>query len=182
MPESINSKHMNRIFPFEFYSELNEQLRGYVLTNPAFLLNTKEPLTQERRKELFAKSRTEEIFTRINQNNILEVEPFGELLHLELCAQEEYVEQLLGSPTERSQVPLSILVGQLYDSSDQPVFSKEVTDETISQIPEVLWDDPNLLLAVVSFSQTETTIGVIQIPKHLEASLFEHVECDDQKA
>lgn len=173
MPEHIQTEHMNRMFPFEFFDEINENIKDYTLTNPAFLAHLKEPLTKDRRAELFGQSRTEAILAEINRNNILEVEPFGELLHLELCAKTEYADKLMGTATERSQVPISILVGQLYDSAELPVFSKDVTIETIEQIPEVLYDDPNLLLAVVEFGQTETTIGIIQMPGFLEKKLFE---------
>lgn len=176
MPETIKSEHMNRMFPFEFYDELNEALAGYTLTNPAFLLHKKQALPVETRRKLFAQSRTEEVLIRLNQNNILEAEPFGELLHLELCTKDEYVDQMLATQTKRSQVPLSILVGQLYDSSGAPVFSKDVTDESIQQIPEILWDDPNLLLGIVEYGETETTVGVIRMPKSIEAKMFEPVD------
>lgn len=181
MPETIKSEHMNRMFPFEFYDELNEALTGYTLTNPAFLLHRTKGLSIETRQNLFAKSRTDEVLTRLNRNNILEAEPFGELLHLELCTKNEYVDQMLGTQTQRSQVPLSILVGQLYDSSGAPVFSKDVSEDSIKQIPEVLWDDPNLLLGIIEYGETETTVGVIHMPKALEAKLFESVntESDD---
>lgn len=176
MPETIKSTHMNRMFPFEFYDELNEALTGYTLSNPAFLLHKKKELPVGTRQELFAKTRTEEVLQRLNQHNILEAEPFGELLHLELCTKDEYVDQMLGNQTERSQVPLSILVGQLYDSSGAPVFSKDVTEESIQQIPEILWDDPNLLLGIVEYGERETTVGVIRMPESLEAKLFESVD------
>lgn len=176
MPETIKSEHMNRMFPFEFYDELNEQLASYTLSNPAFLLHKKKELPTEKRREVFAHTRTEEVLERLNQHNILEAEPFGELLHLELCTKNEYVDQMLGNQTERSQVPLSILVGQLYDSSGAPVFSKDVTEETVAKIPEVLWDDPNLLLGIIEYGETETTVGIIRMPASVEARLFEPID------
>lgn len=176
MPETIKSEHMNRMFPFEFYDELNEQLTEYTLSNPAFLIHRKKALPLEKRQELFVKTRTPEVLDKFTQDNIMQVEPFGELLHLELCGQNKYLNQMLGNQTERSQVPLSILVGQLYDSSGAPVFSKDVTEETVATIPEVLWDDPNLFLGIIEYGETETTVGVICMPESLEAKLFESVD------
>lgn len=176
MPEMIKSEHMNRMFPFEFYDELSETLTGYTLTNPAFLLHKKQALPIEKRRELFAKTRNEEVLSALNSQNILDAEPFGELLQLELCTKDEFVDQMINDRVGRSQIPLAILVGQLYDSSGAPVFSKDVTDESIRQIPEVLWDDPNLLLAVIEYGQDATNIGVIRMPKRMESTFFENVE------
>lgn len=179
MPKSIATRHMNRMFPFAFFDELSERLKDYTFYNPAFVLHKKMTLPKEKRKELYNAIRKQDIMQKMNEMNLIEVEPFGEVLTLELCFPTDKIDTVMYDNTNRSQMPLSILVAQLYDSSDQPVFSKDVTEETIERIPEVLWDDPNLMLAIVSFSNEDGTgaqIGVIKIPERMEAKFFEKAD------
>lgn len=176
MPKSIQTKHIKRMFPFDFYNELSEHLTDYVLHNPAFLLQDKIDVTKAKKEELFHNAREGNLLNTLNQNNLISVEPFGEVLTLEPCCKKEHVDMMIHSKEKRSKVPLSILVVQLYDSNNKPVFATDVTEDTIQQIPEVLWDDPNLLLAIISFDQQDSQVGVIRIPKQIERKLFEEVQ------
>lgn len=186
MPHSITTNHMNRIFPFEFFYELSEKIKNeYILNNPAFLPKNKLELTKEKQKEIWDKSRNEELIKTLHGQNILELDPFGEVLLLDLCCGVKDVSTLIGDSTEsddnkakKSQVPLSILICQLYDNNNLPIFAKDVQEKTISQIPEVLYDDPNLMISVISFDNEngEAQTGIISIPKEIEKKIFEDVK------
>lgn len=176
MPQNIEPKHVSRMFPFEFYDELSENLNDYVLANPAFMLRDQLNMDTAKRKQLYESSQSNDAVATLRQNNIIDVEPFGEMLTLDICYSKKHVQILLNEPDKRSQLPLSILVAQLYDSSNQPVFAHDVSDDTIARIPEVLWDDPNLLLAIIIFGESETQVGVLKIPERIEEKLFETVQ------
>lgn len=179
MPKYIKAEHVNRMFPFEFYDELSEHLKAYTPLNPAFILQDKLDGKTDR-KSLFEQSRKNKPMDTLSQNNLIQIEPFGEFLALEVCVPAEDKETTLKERDKRGQLPLSIIVAQLYDSSGAPVFATDVTEETIQQIPEVLWDDPNLLLGVLSFTQEEPRIAVIKIPKRVEDQFFESVDGNDK--
>lgn len=180
MPKHIKAAHVSRMFPFEFYNELSEQLTTFTLLNPAFILRDQLNGATEQRKKLFEQSRKNDAMTMLNQNNLLQVEPFGELLALEVCCPSEEKDSILQGRNNRSQSPLSIIVAQLYDSSGAPVFATDVAESSIAQIPEVLWDDPNLLLGVVSFNQEGPRVAVIKIPERIEKQILEPIQGDDQ--
>lgn len=182
MPKAIGKEHMKRMFPFEFFDELSKELKGYVFHNPAFLLRDKMKLTEEKCREVYQTTRDNEAMDSFFRQNIIEVEPFGEVLVLELCCAEKDVDTIIQNEIKRSQIPISMLVCQLYDSSGLPVFATDVTEETIAKIPEVLWDDPNLMLSIVSFANDNNTVtgeaqaGIIKIPKHVESKFFEPIK------
>lgn len=179
MPKSIKAEHVTRMFPFEFYNELSEHLKAFTLLNPAFILKDELNTTTEQRKALFEQARKNKPMDTLTQNNLIQVEPFGELLTLDVCCPAEDKETVLKERDKRDQLPLSIIVTQLYDSSDAPVFAKDVAEETIQQIPEVLWDDPNLFLGVLSFTQEEPRVAIIKIPKRIEKQVFESIPGND---
>lgn len=168
MPNRIKTADMKRMFPYAFYNELNDKLNAYTLNNPAFLVDT----SPDKKEALYHKTRPDELLDTINQQNILAVEPFGELLQLDLCLKTKDVPDML-DPKKRAGVPLQILVCQLYDSSGEPVFSESVTEETIEQIPEVLWDDPNLLLAILEYQEDGAEMAILQLPPHIQEKVFE---------
>ncbi|WP_145142153.1 hypothetical protein [Paenibacillus sp. Y412MC10] len=170
MPKNISTEHIDRMFPFEFYDELTPQLAGYIITNPAFFTHDHIQINENKKREIFAKHREEA--GKLNQMNILSVEPIGELLMLDACYTIDQKEAILKGGLQRSQVPISILTVQLYDSSNQPVFASDVTEETIARIPEVLWDEPNLLIAIVSLTEDGPNVGILKAPPHIE----QHIE------
>ena len=176
MPKNIKLEHVNRMFPFEFYNELSENLKEFVLLNPAFLLRDQMKISEEARKNLFQHARDNAPTQALTQNNIIEVEPFGELLTLEVCCPIDKKGAVIHDKEKRGQIPMCFIVAQLYDSSGAPVFAADVSEESIEQIPEVLWDDPNLMLGVVSFTEQDARVGAIRIPKRIEEKLFESVE------
>ncbi|MGC6586140.1 hypothetical protein ACPV3A_14380 [Paenibacillus sp. Dod16] len=179
MPKNINTDHIERMFPFEFYEELIPQLAGYTIMNPAFFSPDHIQIDENKKRGLFDKHRKE--MEKLNQLNILSVEPIGELLILDICYTNDQSEAILKGGLLRSQVPISILSVQLYDSSGQPVFASDVSEESIANIPEVLWDDPNLLIAIVSLSEEGPKIGILKAPPQIE-QLIEHQIFENEDA
>lgn len=177
MPKTIKLEDVERMFPFEFFDELSQQLKTYTLLNPVFLLQ--ETFTEDERRDKYYELKNSDAAKLLSKNNLIEVEPYGELLILETVIQTKDKKSYVEDSANRNQQPLSILVAQLYDSSDEAVFAKDVTNESLAQIPEVLWDDPNLLLAVISFEEKGAEIGVIKIPSRIEKRLFEEINTED---
>lgn len=179
MPESIKKEHLDRMFPFEFYDELTDNLLNLTVNNPAFINKTlgKKDTVEERRK-LYHEHLDEvsELMNEITKMNIVEVEPFGEVLLLNSVSSNDATFNRAMSDTERSQEPLIFLFVQLFDSADLPVFAKDVSDETIENIPEVLHDDPNLLIGVVTLRDDETVAGVLAIPDRIKNKMLEPVD------
>lgn len=178
MPKNINSEHINRMFPFEFYEEFNGMLAGYTIMNPAFLSHDHIQIDENKKREIFENHRKKT--GELNQMNILSVEPIGELLMLDACYTNDQTKAILKGGLQRSQVPMSILTVQLYDSSNQPVFASDVSEETIARIPEVLWDDPNLLIAIVSLTEEGPNLGMLKAPpyieQHIQRMVFENID------
>lgn len=173
------------MFPFEFFSELNDQLISYSMLNSAFFLGMHIKMDELKKRELFEKDRIKAQTIGLNENNILSVEPLGELLLLETCCTLQEKEAILKGGLQRSQVPLSILAVQLYDSSHLAVFASDVTDESIERIPEVLWDDPNLLIAIVTLGEEGANLSILKAPPSveqlLEQILHENTDLEMQK-
>lgn len=183
MPKSIKSEDKLRMFPFEFYEELSDNMTTHKLLNPAFMLkdnpnDNKSSITA--RKELFnapINDETLKLRQTLDTLNIQTIEPFNELLILEPCIKSENINTK--SKAEKSQQPLSVLVVQLYDSSQQPIFAQNVAQESINDIPEVLWDDPNLLIGIVSFEEDGASIAIIRIPEYIEKAHLEPINKDN---
>lgn len=177
MPNSIDAKDVARMFPYEFYDELSQVLRGFALINPAFLSDKVSPLEPDARKKLYEQTRKATgVHEQLMGTNILEVEPFGELLLLEAVCRDEDLRTFVYDQAKRSQIPMSTLAVQLYDSSRQPVFSKDVAAESIRFIPEVLYDDPNLLLGAVTFTEAGIQVAIFKAPPDIEARYLEVID------
>lgn len=177
MPKSISLEHINRMFPFQFYEELTSVVKEYIFLNPAIMAKEINPhIKKEEQKKLFDESRKNEQSKIIAKNNILTVEPIGEVLTLDLCYSKKEHEKRNSKENKLQQTPLSLIIVQLYDSTDQPVFSEDVSDETINKIPEVLWDDPNLFIGVVTFEQEGAKLAVLKIPQRIEDKIIEGKE------
>lgn len=173
MPKYINTDHMKRMFPFKFFDELNSQLKDYIIDNPAFIIHHDEPITDESRELIYNKEVQNDLVDILNQNNIMPVEPFGEVLILGNVIPISDVDKIIKNDKNKSQIPISILIVQLYDSSEKPVFATEVLGNTIEIIPEVLWDDPNLLISIITLGQDEPTTAIVKIPDYIENIILE---------
>lgn len=184
MPANIKTQYMSKMFPFRFFDELSEKMTDFIIQNPVFILGDRIRGTEKQREQYYHQSRKPDVINTMNAQNIIEVEPFGEVLILDVCIKKDDLPILENEPKKAKLLPLSMLVVQYYDSADMPVFSKDVTEDTIKAIPEILWDDPRLMIAVVTIGRTheqDSNVAVIKIPDTIENKILEPIEEDDIK-
>lgn len=182
MVKSITLENLKRMFPFEFFMELAPNLPEYVFMNPGLIMHKdlKINISEKERRQLFEAARISTHMQALQKNNIQPAEPLGDVLYLELVAtSDEFIESRQKTDVEKSQAPMSILIAQLYDSADLPVFSDDVSESTIQKIPEILYDDPNLMLGVLTFAEDGPKLGILKIPERIEKKLIEPVENKD---
>lgn len=143
MPISIPLRHIDRMFPYEFYAELYEALDDYVPFLETFVLKTiNESVPNE--KKLYEKEREElrPMFKDLSNNNIIHLtSDLQVLLNMPVIASVFAQDDLL--PLEQA-----YMFVQYYDKEQQPLFTQEQNIGLIRQIPEILWDDPNLLIGI----------------------------------
>lgn len=143
MPISIPLRHIDRMFPYEFYAELYEEIDLYVPFLETFALKTINGSIPNE-KELYEKEREElkPMFKDLSSNNIIHLAPSLQvLLNMPVIANVFIQDDLL--PLEQA-----YMFVQYYDNNQQPIFTQEQNIELIRQIPEILWDDPNLLIGI----------------------------------
>ena len=143
MPISIPLRHIDRMFPYEFYAELYEALDDYVPLLDTFTLKTINGSVPNE-KELYEKEREElrPMFKDLSNNNIIHLtSDLQVLLNMPVIASVFAQDDLL--PLEQA-----YMFVQYYDKEQQPLFTQEQNIGLIRQIPEILWDDPNLLIGI----------------------------------
>lgn len=143
MPISIPLRHIDRMFPYEFYAELYEALDDYVPLLDTFTLKTINGSVPNEKK-LYTKERTElkPTFKQLSNNNVIHIT--SELQALIIMP---VIAKIL---VHYQQAPLeqAYMFVQYYDKLQQPLFTQEQGIQLIRQIPEILWDDPNLLIGI----------------------------------
>lgn len=183
MPKNIETEHIDRMFPFEFFDELTPKMSEYVINNTVFLLKDRLVGTDAQRKQFYHQNQDTGAIDTLNKNNIIDVEPFGPVLILSTVVRTEDVDIILKGSKEKDQLPLTLLIAQYYDSTDQPVFATDVDESTIEKIPEILWDDPRLMLSVLTIGQTDddpSQVGIIKIPESIEAKILEDAPPEEE--
>lgn len=150
MPISIPLRHIDRMFPYEFYAELYEALDDYVPLLDTFTLKTINGSVPNE-KELYTKERTElkPTFKQLSNNNVIHITS-----ELQALIVMPVIAKIL---VHYQQAPLeqAYMFVQYYDKLQQPVFTQEQDIQLIRQIPEILWDDPNLLIGVYDPNQSD---------------------------
>lgn len=191
----IPARHIKRMFPFEFYYELSEKWKQWLPASAAFSANVlmeaegKTPITKEEQKLVFEDELKTKFssFEALYKNNLIDAQPYP-LLMLEPYVNKEEI-------ILKKKIPeLDFLVVQYFDSKQQPVFSKDVKIESIRQIPEILFDDPNLLIGLMMTHQSSTsedsdlhseenvmTTAIIKAPKFIEEQWTEKIEKESNK-
>lgn len=172
------------MFPFEFYDELTNGLTSHTINNPAFIHKFIDSnISTEKRKEQYQEHLEDvnSLMQTVATMNIVNIEPFGEVLLLNSISDKDQILKSVNDKTGRSQISLLFLIVQLYDSSDLPVFSNDVSDDTISKIPEVLIDDPNLLIGIVELGDTQTTAQVLKIPDRIKDKMLVDIDDDSNE-
>lgn len=172
MMKYIPNRHIKRMFPYEFFKELHVVLTGYSPENVVFALQDTEyeHLLDDNKRQQFNDVRAEMLGDKtLEENNIYQLDQ-GEFLIIDNYIRREDREKFI----KKQPVDQFVLLGQLYDKNEEPVFSKEGSLKTVRQIPEVLWDDPNLALVLMQVSSAndqdtyEETVdlGIIKGPDH----------------
>lgn len=159
MPDYIQHGDLNRMFPYEFFNELHDNVTEYTSAMPHLLINRLQPdnkLSPYDKKMHFIKARHSLQNLKLNTKNIFDVQPFGVVLALDVVYETKALKPFYNNlhkfdRSERDKMPLIQLLVQYYDSESLPVFSSDVTQESIAQIPEILWDDPRLFIGYIHY-------------------------------
>lgn len=169
----IPHRNVIRMFPFEFYKELNGVHKTYIPQNAIFTLEYTQhmdklkALPDDEKRQIFYDYYNNQT-KQLAENNIIEIN--GEhYLTLMPCVKPEHIDATDGGVTQQSE--LSFLAVQYFDSSRQGIFGPGVALSSIHQIPEILFDDPNLMIAVITFTMDQVdagaTMAVITLPEFL---------------
>lgn len=169
MPISIPLRHIDRMFPYEFYAELYEEIDLYVPFLETFALKTINGSIPNE-KELYTKEREElkPMFKDLSSNNIIHLAPSLQvLLNMPVIANVFIQDDLL--PLEQA-----YMFVQYYDNNQQPIFTQEQNIELIRQIPEILWDDPNLLIGIYDPNlDAEDQVWLFKAPDFVIQQLYD---------
>lgn len=169
MPISIPLRHINRMFPYEFYSELYEALDDYVPLLDTFTLKTINGSVPNE-KELYMKEREElkPTFKQLSNNNVIHItSELQALIIMPVIA--KVLVQYQQAPLEQA-----YMFVQYYDKLQQPVFTQEQNIELIRQIPEILWDDPNLLIGIYDPNlDAEDQVWLFKAPDFVIQQLYD---------
>lgn len=169
MPISIPLRHIDRMFPYEFYAELYEEIDLYVPFLETFALKTINGSIPNE-KELYEKEREElkPMFKDLSSNNIIHLAPSLQvLLNMPVIANVFIQDDLL--PLEQA-----YMFVQYYDNNQQPIFTQEQNIELIRQIPEILWDDPNLLIGIYDPNlDAEDQVWLFKTPDFVIQQLYD---------
>ena len=161
MPISIPLRHIDRMFPYEFYNEIYEALDDYVPLLDTFTLKTINGSVPNE-KELYAKEREKlrPTFKQLSNNNVIHITS-----ELQVLIIMPVIAKVL---VHYQQAPLeqAYMFVQYYDKAQQPVFTQEQNIQLIRQIPEILWDDPNLLIGIYDPNQSgEGEVSIYKAPE-----------------
>lgn len=169
-------RHVNRMFPFEFFQELNEKWDQWVPENPAFTIpytTSFKFLKEFDKKAIFTeirkKPKVKMLREIIAQKNIINLDLFPVLM-IEPYVKKELIDTHTGKVTGQSS---DFLVVQYFDSDNLPIFANDVALKSIRPIPEILFDDPNLFIGITTFSEEDgdTQIAVLKAPEFLDSKL-----------
>lgn len=176
-------RHVYRMFPYEFFKELNEAWDEWIPFQPMFTIpytDLKDNLnnwTEEQKKENFDEYRLNH--KPYDHANIIEID-FTYIMPLMPYIKKDLIDKKTAGSKDPNQ--LDFLVVQYFDSSQQPIFAPTVTTASVREIPEILYDDPNLLIGVVTtkIDQPESfEIAVLKAPSFIMDKMTEPIERDE---
>ena len=159
MPISIPLRHIDRMFPYEFYAELFESFNEYVPSMNTFSLKSiKGSVPNE--KEIYYKDREslKDMFKKLSNHNVIHITPnLQVLINMPVTAK-----VLLQNPP----LEQAYMFVQYYGTIKQPLLTQEQDINIIRQIPKILWDDPNLLIGIYDPNQQpEGQVSIIKAPE-----------------
>ena len=177
MVKYIPNRHVKRMFPYEFFDELYSALQDYTPENAVFMLRgtEHEHKLDEDIKTQFETIRQEMIGHKVLEENNLYTLDQGEFLIVDTYIERDDVENFINNKP----IARYILLAQLFDNQEKPIFSKDTRLKTLREIPEVLWDDPNLALVLMQFNPGDTDtieavshLGIIKGPDYFIRKLL----------
>lgn len=180
MPNAIPDRHIRRMFPFAFFNEIIDAGFDYYPFGQAFLAKAIGSTNIAKLEEIYTAELENETIksvrksiARANVTNAGDVFDEPLLLLTPVYDREELAVLHLAQPGLTKQ---HILAVQYYDVNHKPVFTKETPIEIIRQIPELLWDDPNMLIVRLDLNNVASDEGqaaVLKMPKFLEDKYLE---------
>lgn len=171
-PTRVPFDIIERLFPFSFFEEvhalMNERIANatpdtrtiepeFRLANPIWLLFERKAA----RADMFARqrdARRADIEPALFLNQIVSVEPFGDLLILELCIRSDATDDFK-DPLKRSQLPLAFLAVQYYDADGAPY----LTHDRLATLPAG-FEAEQLGLFVVEMNAHAPLVSVLTAP------------------
>lgn len=195
MPKSITSKQLNQLFPFEFLFDLNVAFINedveYMFILPSFNDAWQREqvgrlyTTAEMHKDYHMRIENNETYYAVGDDpdhkgsNILDIHPLGEMVLLE-PVQKVTRDGARRDTDTKAEERISTLCVQIYNEQDEPVLSKDVSEETINALPAMKWDDDNLAIAILHFSETEehpniegASLQILKLPERIAEKWFE---------
>ena len=157
MPLSIPSRHINRIFPYEFYKELFEQFDEYIPNLDTFIVKLAIPdIPNEKERYL------EEISYKNTKHLLKEMRKVTDIgLDFPVYFLMPYTskESIIQSKPNNSW----LFVQYFYKTI--PLFTQEQSLELLREFPEILWDNPNLLIGIYDSSKNPSqAVSIIKAP------------------
>ena len=157
MPISIPSRHINRIFPYEFYKELFEQFDEYIPNLDTFIVKLAIPdVPNEKERYL------EEISHKNTKNLLKEMR---KVVDIGLDFPVYFLMPYTSKESVIQSKPNNSWLFVQYFYKTIPLFTKEQSLETLREFPEILLDDPNLLIGIYDSSKNPTqAVSIIKAP------------------
>lgn len=162
---------LERLFPYEVLAKTHElmmhritehadeDITEYRFANPIWLFDHDE----KERQKLFAKfrksvARGQAFFPQMH--HIIEVEPFGDVLILDLAFDASQYETFLDAK-RRVGVPLAFIGAQYYAEDGTPQLRSGMTATDFAQVER---DEDRLVLVAIEFTEQHPVTSVIKTP------------------
>lgn len=175
MPTTIPKHHIKRLFPFDFYYEIQEQMPNYIFYNPAFLLAKQQNLNKTQQEKMFNAIKNDHVLDLLTKNNIVNIEPYGEMLLLDHCCKTEDVDHIIVDQKNRNEHAMTIMIVQLYDQHQQPIFSEKTHIHTIAELKRITYKDPQIFIGILIMEDNNTQVATLKIPHAIDNKIFEKV-------
>lgn len=167
MPISIPTRHTKRMFPYEFFDELYAEYNDYVPMLPSFTKRALDIAVSDPKEEYLTDiEHYKDTLKPLSAHNLLHTElGFPVMALLPFVAKNKILD--MSDPTRR----IGLFVVQLFDTNHNPVFTEDLTLESCRIIPELLYDDPNLLYGILFMDTGE--LEVLKTPSYLVDKFLE---------
>jgi hypothetical protein len=172
MPISIPSRHINRIFPYGFYKELFEHFDEYIPNLDTFIVKLAIPdLPNEKERYL------DEISHKNTKQLLKEMR---EIVYIGLDFPVYFLMPYTSKESIIESEPNNSWLFVQYFYKTIPLFTPEQSLEVLREFPEILWDDPNLLIGIYDSSKDPTqAVLILKAPHEVLEQLHANGELYD---